>query len=601
MERQEFIERYSDEIYNRQAAFFVGAGLSCACGLPSWSKFLKSFAKSLNIKIDKGADLLSVAQFYVNSQRCRNLLNQHIVDAFGKNVPAHESHKLLVKLPVDVVWTTNYDTILEHAYEDQNKTPDIKSKKGDFTIKTQGCDLTLYKMHGDVRDPQNAVLTKDDYEQYPFANSIFINQLKSDLCAKTFLFLGFSMDDPNLKQVLAHLRVDMGPNPKTHYLIYKKETLENEEEKEDKQKDKKEESEEEKKKKAEERKKAEEAIRQYEHLWMEDLLRYGIQTIVIDRYEDLPDILHKINLRINNRRIFISGSFNRQTSEQRFSNQKALHFCYSLVYKIVSKGNGIITGFGAGVGNSTIKAILQYAALDRRSRIDKMLHIFPYGKTGTINDIDLLIPPDDDETQWRSYRQNSLSHSGISLFIYGEKTKKEEKEEKEDKTDASSFCSFMSFPNICKKLAPKKKGKSNSRKDELDIILKEVTQNTENLSGGMLEEFRIACEQEKHYIIPIGRTCYTAEFLGNIVSNHIDFFYPTEGIAEQDRETLEKIKKYVRLICSPNISWDGFKDASIDISDLDLKDDNVSEEDKLMSKLTDTVVETIRLIQSLRA
>ena len=52
-------------------------------------------------------------------------------------------------------------------------------------------------MHGDIDNPADAVISKDDYEAYPLKMGAFVSALRGDLVEKTFLFLGFSFTDPN--------------------------------------------------------------------------------------------------------------------------------------------------------------------------------------------------------------------------------------------------------------------------------------------------------------------------------------------------------------------------------------------------------------------
>jgi hypothetical protein len=71
-------------------------------------------------------------------------------------------------------------------------------------------DVVLYKIHGDISRPHDVVLTKDDYESY----YIFTTVLQDYLVSKTFLFIGFSFDNPNLEYILSRIRI--------HKLIFSK-------------------------------------------------------------------------------------------------------------------------------------------------------------------------------------------------------------------------------------------------------------------------------------------------------------------------------------------------------------------------------------------
>ena len=58
-------------------------------------------------------------------------------------------------------------------------------------------------MHGDIGQPNAVVLLKDDYEIYDKKNELFVKKLQGDLLSNTFLFIGFSFDDPNLENILS--------------------------------------------------------------------------------------------------------------------------------------------------------------------------------------------------------------------------------------------------------------------------------------------------------------------------------------------------------------------------------------------------------------
>lgn len=77
-------------------------------------------------------------------------------------------------------------------------------------------------MHGDKDLPDEAVLIKDDYETYQDKKELFATALRGDLLSKTFLFIGFSFDDPNLEYILGRIKVLLKDNTPTHYCFFKK-------------------------------------------------------------------------------------------------------------------------------------------------------------------------------------------------------------------------------------------------------------------------------------------------------------------------------------------------------------------------------------------
>ena len=61
---------------------------------------------------------------------------------------------------------------------------DIKRKVDDLAINIYDSDAIVYKMHGDIRSPQDAVISKDDYERYGEKNSLFVTALRGGLSLK---------------------------------------------------------------------------------------------------------------------------------------------------------------------------------------------------------------------------------------------------------------------------------------------------------------------------------------------------------------------------------------------------------------------------------
>lgn len=218
-EQKKFITDFVVEIKNGDAAIFAGAGLSAPAGFVNWKGLLKDLAEELGLDIEKEHDLIGVAQYHFNRHK-RGKINNKIINEFTTLRQGGDNHKLLSKVGISTFWTTNYDQLIEKTLEADGKTVEKKIRNEDFSINIKKKDAIVYKMHGDKDSPDEAVLIKDDYETYQDKKELFATALRGDLLSKTFLFIGFSFDDPNLEYILGRIKVLLKNNTPTHYCFF---------------------------------------------------------------------------------------------------------------------------------------------------------------------------------------------------------------------------------------------------------------------------------------------------------------------------------------------------------------------------------------------
>ncbi len=167
-----FVRRFGERVLNGEAGLFIGAGVSRQAGFIDWKSLLRETAHELDLDIDKEHDLLALAQYQVNARCGRGDFNQHLMDAFLRDAQPTVVHEILTRLPIDTVWTTNYDQILEDGYKSAGRHVEIKLAIENLAQARKGRDVTIYKMHGCVTQTHQAVLTKQDYEDITnFQNS----------------------------------------------------------------------------------------------------------------------------------------------------------------------------------------------------------------------------------------------------------------------------------------------------------------------------------------------------------------------------------------------------------------------------------------------
>lgn len=395
MNKEIFIENYSRAVREGYAAVFAGAGSSVGAGYVDWKTLVAPFAKEINLDVEKETDLVKVTQYYCNSkQGRRSQINQNILNAFTRDAQETETIKLLTKLPIETYWTTNYDRIIEDTLKENNRKADVKITEENLANNIYDRDAVVYKMHGDVLAPESVVITKDDYELYNESHSLFTTALKGDLISKTFLFVGFSFEDPNLDYILGRIRILLGQHTREHYCFFKGI---------------------EKSMYVDKAKNFDAASYQLDlvrqELKIEDLNRYGIETILLDSYDEIPEILKTIEKHYLRNSIFISGSFHQ--SEGDWSENTIKEFCYELSGELVKNNKKVLSGFGLGVGSSVINGALDVIYKSKYKNMNEylLIHPFPQSSNGHSN---LKI-------RWSNYRNNIIKDSGICIFIFGNK------------------------------------------------------------------------------------------------------------------------------------------------------------------------------------
>lgn len=389
---QEFIREYVRAVSQGYAAIFAGAGLSRGSGYTNWKDLVRPLAEEIGLDVEKEHDLVAITQYYRNERGTRFSINQRILNEFTKDTTRNENIEILTRLPINTYWTTNYDELLEIALKENNRKADVKTTQESLADNIYDRDAVVYKMHGDIRCPSKAVLTKDDYEIYSTERPLFRTALQGDLISKTFLFIGFSFEDPNLDYILSQIRVLLGESARDHYCFFERVNRQEDESEQDYIYNK-----------------AKQELR------IKDLRRYGIQAILLDCYSEIIDILKQVESGYLKNNIFISGSI--EEYELPWDENSVTAFTHNLAVKLVESDYRIISGFGLGIGSTIINGALAEIMRSKYKHVDEYLCLRPFPQVAS-GDIPL-------DELWKCYREDMIGQSGIAVFIFGNKKENE--------------------------------------------------------------------------------------------------------------------------------------------------------------------------------
>lgn len=233
---------------------FLGAGLSFGVGrrlgrgsfetpppiadderFPSWlilaDRMTRELAESAEDDWVKRAyerfgeeqDPLDVAQLYRSSVGEDRYLE--FLDSQFETRPedAHlltPSHEALVALPLPEIFTTNYDGLIELASERWGAGIVVSSSPEAF-LRNEAArpNRHLVKLHGTWNDHASIVLTRDDYARSRMDRAEMFRHLAQRARFATFLFVGFSLTDPNFNLIRDEARMVMGDAMPASYLV----------------------------------------------------------------------------------------------------------------------------------------------------------------------------------------------------------------------------------------------------------------------------------------------------------------------------------------------------------------------------------------------
>lgn len=216
-------DRVFELIRKEELILFVGAGMSLYAGYPSGEMLCKilfdNLTEDLKKEVDSNMNLPKLSEEIYNLKGGnKNYLFQILKKEFQKEPTSVETHKLLSKIPhFKTIITTNYDNLIEST----NKEIEVIRKSIDYPLANFKKQL-LFKIHSDLSDTENIILTNSDYNNY-FSSSkektVFWNAVKDKLASNHILFIGYSMDDPNINVIIGNIIKELGDNRKEMFFV----------------------------------------------------------------------------------------------------------------------------------------------------------------------------------------------------------------------------------------------------------------------------------------------------------------------------------------------------------------------------------------------
>lgn len=197
----EFYQRIEDlkqALAMQKLVIFVGAGVSRNSNLPTWGQMVQVFAEHIGYpSIERLAmeEYIRIPQYFYCMDESENHKDyyQIIRELVPRDAKANILDELIVSLNPRHLVTTNYDKLLDQIADGYEIIREGKQ------LLRGTANQYLIKMHGDIDHVEKLVFKEEDYLNYSETHRLMEVFLKALLIDHVFLFVGYSLNDYNLK------------------------------------------------------------------------------------------------------------------------------------------------------------------------------------------------------------------------------------------------------------------------------------------------------------------------------------------------------------------------------------------------------------------
>lgn len=225
-----------EEVANRRAILFLGAGISATAkneddqSPKRWKEFLEDALGLLNDppqeKVDFIHRMIAQNNYLLALQAIHDACDpgqyaRYIRSVYSRpNYQASNVHKLIKEIDCKVVITTNFDKIYENLCNDHGYTVAHYSESQKILSNIKSTENLIIKAHGSVDDIDNIVFTQRQYYEAKKNYSQFYDILNALFLTHTVIFLGYSMNDPDINLILEAVANTSSPSS-PNYVIQK--------------------------------------------------------------------------------------------------------------------------------------------------------------------------------------------------------------------------------------------------------------------------------------------------------------------------------------------------------------------------------------------
>lgn len=218
-----FPKPFLQDLVESKSLPFVGAGFSKNAEIPrrkkmlDWDELGKAVAEEIqDYRYTNAIDAISA---YCHEYSRTSLIEKLTKLLLINSIKPGKSHKAFCDLQFDIVCTTNFDFLLEQGYQLSSKYCRPILDEDQLSINTGNDGPILLKIHGDLHHPNRLVATEEDYDRFISSNPMLSTYLANLLITRTPLFIGYSLDDADFRQIWQLIKDRLGNLRRQAYVI----------------------------------------------------------------------------------------------------------------------------------------------------------------------------------------------------------------------------------------------------------------------------------------------------------------------------------------------------------------------------------------------
>lgn len=213
----------------------LGAGTSVDSGYPTWAgllAILEDRAKSRGRLSPKYQEVLKgLTDAAWRAEEYWRLMGDDdfhgiIASQFAPRGTTGDTLRTIVKLGFRHILTTNYDSSVERAFEEEKRALQVADWTDESALRKFFLDLSrhdgtphLVYLHGRYFNPKEVVLTESSYARRYARSDDAQRKLFAILITQPFVFIGFSVTDPDLDHIMREVNARLGTGNPQHFAL----------------------------------------------------------------------------------------------------------------------------------------------------------------------------------------------------------------------------------------------------------------------------------------------------------------------------------------------------------------------------------------------